>query len=193
MEHTLNQRHIKPLNYNYPAELEKFYGRKLWTTTVGQLKQQKLPIFVKPLEEKVVKGTVLHSWSDAEEYWNLDSNDIVLCSEVVTIESEWRCFVYYGKILGIQFYYGNQETLYDESVIKEAIHLYKDMPASCSLDFGVTNDGRTILIEMNDGFAIGCYGLPDVLYARFLNARWAELNDIEDTLIFEVCKGVVVE
>ncbi len=28
-----------------------------------------------------------------------------------------------------------------------------------SMDFGLTDDGRTLLIEVNDGYSIGCYGL----------------------------------
>ena len=47
-------------------------------------------------------------------------------------------------------------------------------------NFGKTDDGRTLLIEMNDGFAIGCYGLDDTLYAKFLAARWAELTGTKD-------------
>ncbi len=32
----------------------------------------------------------------------------ILCSEVVNFISEWRCFVRYGKIVGIRFYYGDE-------------------------------------------------------------------------------------
>lgn len=56
------------------------------------------------------------------------------------------------------------------------------MPAGCALDFGVTEDGRTLLIEMNDGYSLGFYGLEPALYARVLAARWAELNGTEDVL-----------
>lgn len=47
------------------------------------------------------------------------------------------------------------------------------------------NDGRTLLIEMNDGLALGYCGLPDEEYAKLLMARWAELNDTKDP--FEEC------
>ena len=64
--------------------------------------------------------------------------------------------------------------------MKNAVSEYIDIPAACSLDFGVTDDGRTLLIEMNDGFAIGCYGLPDEQYAKFLTARWTEMVQVDD-------------
>lgn len=65
-------------------------------------------------------------------------------------------------------------------IIENAINDFKDIPAGCSLDFGVTNDGRTLLIEMNDGMALGSYGLSDIAYALLLIARWCELINIED-------------
>ncbi len=48
-------------------------------------------------------------------------------------------------------------------------------PHAYSLDWGVTDDGRTLLVEMNEGYALGHYGLPPVSYARFLAARWHQI------------------
>ncbi len=182
MEHVLRQNSIMPDNYNYPEILAKYRGRKIWSTKLKDLKKEKLPIFIKPLEEKSAKGVVVHSWKDANEYERLDSEAEIMCSEVVNFVSEWRCFVRYGKILGIQFYNGNKEAEYNMLVIKEAVESYKEIPAGCSLDFGVTDDGRTLLVEMNDGFALGSYGLSEEKYAKLLLARWAELNNIKDIL-----------
>ena len=88
----------------------------------------------------------------------------------------------YGKIVGIQFYYGDRDAVYDRETIDTAVRAYPNMPADCALDFGVTEDGRTLLIEMNDGYSLGFYGLEPALYARVLAARWAELNGTEDAL-----------
>lgn len=93
---------------------------------------------------------------------------------------EGMYFVRYGKISGIQIYFGDKDAECDRSVIENAVRDYKDIPAGCSLDFGVTDDGRTLLIEMNDGLALGCYGLPDEEYAKLPMARWAELNGTKD-------------
>ena len=74
----------------------------------------------------------------------------------------------------------NPEIEYDRKVIDAAVKAFPNMPAGCALDFGVTDDGRTLLIEMNDGYSLGTYGLEATLYARLLTARWAELNGTED-------------
>ena len=60
------------------------------------------------------------------------------------------------------------------------ISCYYDIPAGCAIDIGVTPDGRTLLVEINDGFALGCYGAEPVQYAKLLSARWCELVGIHD-------------
>ena len=68
----------------------------------------------------------------------------------------------------------------NDEVIKQAVQDYKTAPAGYSLDFGVTDTGRTLLIEVNDGYALGSYGLFYIDYAKLLSARWAELTGTKD-------------
>jgi len=69
------------------------------------------------------------------------------------------------------------------AIVNAAVNDYIDIPAACSLDFGITDYGRTLLVEINDGFSIGAYGLDEELYAKFLMARWAEIIGIDDPFI----------
>ena len=126
---------------------------------------------------------MVETWDDLQDYALLDPDTEVYCSEVVDFVSEWRCFLLYGRVIGIQYYYGNQDAHYDRAIIDAAVSAFPNMPAGCALDFGVTSDGRTLLIEMNDGYSLGTYGLEDTLYARLLSARWAELNHTRDALM----------
>lgn len=48
----------------------------------------------------------------------------------------------------------------------------------------MTGDGRTLLVEINDGYSLGCYGLQHNLYAQPLSVRWAELVGTEDECNF---------
>lgn len=180
MEHIFTQMEIKLPNYNYPEDLGEYLGRNIREIRVKDLKQEAFPIFIKPLMEKAAKGIVVTTCDDLSEYERMDPETELLCSDVIKFDSEWRCFIRYGNLLGIQFYYGDKEREPDISVVKSAIHDYNNAPAAYSLDFGVTDDGRTLLVEMNDGFSIGCYGLQDELYAKFLMTRWAELTGQED-------------
>ena len=56
-----------------------------------------------------------------------------------------------------------------------AIAEYEDAPAGYSIDFGITDDNRTLLIECNDGWSLGNYGLEPSKYCRLLGKRWHEL------------------
>jgi len=123
---------------------------------------------------------VIETIADLENYEIKDSEAEVYCSEVVNFVSEWRCFLLYRQIVGIKYYYGDPDIDVDTDVILAAVKQYSNIPAGCALDFGVTDDGRTLLIEMNDGYSLGVYGLKDVLYARLLSARWAELSGTKD-------------
>jgi len=52
----------------------------------------------------------------------------------------------------------------------------KKAPNAYCLDWGVLQDGRTVLVEMNEGYAFGHYGLNPISYARMLSARWFEMT-----------------
>ena len=43
-----------------------------------------------------------------------------------------------------------------------------------------------IVNEVNDGYALGCYGLLYINYAKLLSARWAQLTQTEDECAFDI-------
>ena len=47
----------------------------------------------------------------------------------------------------------------------------------------MTNEGKTVLIEINDGFSLGNYGMKSYEYARFLEARWDELVAAKEQIV----------
>lgn len=178
--HALNQRGISFGHRDYPVELNSFLGRQIKQIQLKDLRNEALPVFIKPVEEKTAPGIVVNSWADLWEYERLGQDTEIYCSEIVHFVSEWRCFLLYRHIVGIHFYYGDPNTECDWDIITSAVKAFPNMPSGCALDFGVTDDGHTLLIEMNDGFSLGTYGLDATLYARLLTARWAELNGTED-------------
>ena len=178
----LNERGIESGHHDYPPELTDFRGRNIRQIKLKDIRHETLPVFIKPVEEKTAPGIGVNTWADLEDYKQLDLETEIYCSEVVNFISEWRCFLLYSKVISICFYYGDKTAECDRSVIDSAVKAYSSMPAGCAMDFGVTDDGRTLLIEVNDGFSLGTYGLEETLYARLLTARWAELNGTEDIL-----------
>ena len=177
----LNEKGIFPTNYNYPDRYKKYYGRRIFKAKLSELKEEMFPLFVKPLEEKTAPGIVFNSHKYFNtEYDNIKPDSELLCSEVVNFLSEWRCFIRYNRIEYIRFYRGNSNIQPDYSIVEEVLGVSKDMPAAYTLDFGITEDGRTLIVEMNDGYSIGCYGLDEIKYAKFLTARWTDMHDTSD-------------
>lgn len=80
-----------------------------------------------------------------------------------------------GELKGIKHYMGNIRIFPDCTVIDAAIKDYANAPAGYSIDFGITAGGRTVLIECNDGWSLGNYGLNDVTYSTLLAKRWLQL------------------
>lgn len=179
---------------NIPEALSKdcFVGRLIWTTWLGwyrkmneRLKTDKLisglvdpyPVFVKPAgRAKEFVAGVVRSEKDLDLFFHdLPNETRLFCSEVVDFVSEYRVFVCEGRVLGIKHYLGDFFTFPDTELIKAMVDDYRGAPAGYSLDVGVLQDGRTVLVECNDGWSLGNYGLDPNLYVRLLVARWREL------------------
>lgn len=105
---------------------------------------------------------------------------------MVDFVSEYRCFVKYGEILDVRRYRGDWSKAPSREVVERAIAAYASAPAGYAADFGVTSDGRTLLVEVNDGYSLGPYGLWPELYAQLLSARWAQMVGIDDPCDFGV-------
>ena len=67
MGSVFDQLGIVPNSYDYPEELTDYLGRKINTIRLKDLQKQELSVFIKPVEEKAAKGTVVNTLDDAEE------------------------------------------------------------------------------------------------------------------------------
>lgn len=167
---------VPPLDY--PEELKPFLGRKIWKSTLFTITSHSelWHVFVKPVTDvKRFRGTVLDKSDDLVKLGGgLDDID-VWCSEKVNFLSEWRLWVLNGKIAGLNFYRGRWDVFPDTDILKEAVRAYRSAPSAYALDFGVTDENKTLLIEVSDGYALSSFGLNPELYVRILQTRWEEL------------------
>ena len=169
-------------DYDYPDELINFLGRRIWTDTLTGIlaKPEKWPVFVKPSRNKEFMGFVLRAENDVPRLRQAKLDDTVLCSELVSFSREWRVFIRYGRIVDVRPYRGDWHIQYNADAIEHAVSIFRSAPAGYAMDFGVTEKGQTLLVEVNDGFALGSYGVDPVEYAKLLSARWCELVGIHD-------------
>jgi hypothetical protein len=174
-----------PPPLNLPLPLLGFAGRRVWETTLGAVRLsfrsgQGAPVFVKPLAEtKSFPGCVVTGEGKLGGLQHLADDLGVQAAEPVAFVSEWRYFVHHGTVAGLAHYRGEWSVVPDSDTVRRAVAAYSRGPAAYSLDFGVTADGRSLLVEANDAFALGAYGLDAVAYARMLEDRWLELVGVE--------------
>lgn len=155
---------------NYPKELEKYLGRRIWKSTMNEIASTPAAwsVFVKSVEGKRLSGRVIASIHDLVSCGCCEDDYEVLCSEPVDFVAEWRVFVRYGKILDVRPYKGDWRVYYDPSIIEDTIKDYVTAPHAYGIDFGVTSNGKTLLVEVNEGYALGCYGLFPLFMPNFL-------------------------
>lgn len=160
--------------------------------SVGEITERDLPLFVKPLNEKELSGVVANDMADLVEHASRGDDYRAYCSDPVDFASECRLSIRRGSLVGARHYRGDPHVWPDVDVVNNIIKTYAadpDAPAGCSIDLGVTPGGKTLLVEVNDGYSLGCYGLDSAVYALLLAARWAELVGVEDALADLDSKG----
>jgi len=170
-----------PLLASVPSSLAVFAGRKIWRSALIDARravERGEGIFIKPLPEqlKLFSGQPLRQFADLLQTAHLPDDTLVECSELTPFVSEYRTFVVHGEIVGLRHYNGNPLIFPDAACIRAAIAAYQDAPSGYALDVGVCEHGRTLLVEVNDGYAVGSYGLSPLTYAALIDARWAELR-----------------
>ena len=157
----------------------------VWEGPAGEMERMPLrearmintrKMFVKPVKQKLFTGFVCEGtfndqirmgpYSETEECW---------VSDAVNFVTEYRCFVLRGDVLSARWYKGDWGVAIDRKRVLEAVEAWKGAPSAYTLDFGATDDGQTLLVEVNDGFSMGTYGLQPALYAAMLEARWQEM------------------
>lgn len=184
----LNNMGIKvPAELNYPIELTEYLGRKVWKNRISEiLEKDQYPLFIKPFDNKIFDGLVIKNKIDLYQLISKVQIDIkemeILCAEVKNFVAEYRCFIKNKKIIDVRKYKGIWNAFIDPKLLNEMIEKYTTSPVAYTLDLGVTDDCKTLLIEANDAYSIGHFGLDHIEYAKFLYARWCELTNVPNFL-----------
>jgi hypothetical protein len=163
---------LMPKPINVPEVLFNRANRKIFNGTESDLKGR---MFVKSNDR--IKGTS-GIWNEGEGGGLPVGN--YQFSEVISIDSEWRAFVYRGKLVGLQNYCGEFTVFPDVWQIKRIIDQYefqKSAPIAYTLDVGVNSSG-TFVIEVHDFFSCGLYGFADypILPQMFYRWFWEYIN-----------------
>lgn len=195
VEYCLAKFGIVPKNIDYPEILQPYMGRKIWTDTINNINThpELWGCFVKPVKDKAFVGRVINSPKDLVGCGKHDENYEVLCTDAVEFIFECRGFIYYDELIDLRPYKGDWKNmkLMDTDLIEKAVKefaTWDERPMACSLDWGVTKDGKTVLVEMNSAYALGCYGLYSLQYAKMISACISQLSNTKDECNFSKIK-----
>jgi hypothetical protein len=94
-----------------------------------------------------------------------------MISDLIDIDSEWRAFIYKGKLVGLNNYSGEFTVFPDVSTIQKMISAFKTQPIAFTLDVGI-NAAGTFIIEAHDFFSCGLYGFSDARILPYMFADW---------------------
>lgn len=170
---------------DYPPELEAFYGRQLMVTSwhdlntlIGGTWFVKRP-FKSAFQPCIYRFPWRPTGGDDDDAdladhnaLHLDDDERLLASEPVNFVAEWRAFVVCHKVVDVRQYRGDWRAHFDRFIVSAAADAFRHPSLSYAIDFGLTDDGRTLVVETNSGRSLGAYGLMPDLYATLLASGW---------------------
>jgi ATP-grasp domain-containing protein len=162
----LREHHNKyPLPINVPEKLFRYAKRNIFNGNEEAF-WGKGEMYVK--SNSIIKYSI-NGLIDSNKY-DLPVGDYQF-SEIIDVQSEYRCFIFKNKLVGIQNYSGDFTIFPDVNVIKNMIIDYKDSPVAYTLDVGI-NESGTFVIEVHDFFSCGLYGFSDHRILPFMFSQW---------------------
>lgn len=172
--------HIKPILI--PAELNKFTYRMVTvvpndTKVINPLFEKCPDLFIKSADVcKWDLTDIYNQYSFSALQYSFSANKLFV-SEKVDIESEWRIFVFNGKIQKIANYSGDEWIIPNKETVKDMIATYKNCPPAYTLYVAVLKNGETAIIEVHNFISCGLYGFESSRIPIMLGRAWKyELN-----------------
>ncbi len=168
-----------PMNSNRPCEiitLKEAHDR------VAKCEK----IFIKPVEIKLFTGLVLDGFSYSCLN-DLPDDTKVMAYEPFTskILSEWRIYVHKGEIVDARNYSGDFMNIPLHLWVQDRVDSLIDFPCAYTIDVGLIDERfefnnmswqeKPVVIEYNDFWSLGNYGVPNDLYLKLLSDRYFEI------------------
>jgi len=168
-----------PEPIDYPECLRDALCRRITLKPLGEVRPGQ---WIKPYKTKAWDAKIV-TLQDMQE--GRDLTELVWETQPIPSEhwvAEWRVYVVEGRIVGEGRYDDGPDDFaaFDADLVQTWVDIYTasgEAPAGYALDVARLSDGRTILVEVTDGWAIGIYKgtCSPVDYARLLAVRWGEI------------------
>lgn len=174
-----------PESLGYPEELKSFYGRNITQVSFRNFEESfkdDQSYFIKPLRNKLFEARIVSSIADLKVLKSsIEDSTMIYVSDVVSFKSEYRFYIFRNEIVDFfKYYVSDWKDSFELNldVVEDIFRILKSlkMPVFYSLDVGTDSLGRTLIVELNDGYALGNYGLAPLKYTQMSMERWEEIN-----------------
>ena len=150
------------------------------TNTLGEIKElAKLghKYFIKPFDIKLFTGFVIDQMQHTSIQDIPDDTPVMVYKPFkYPIESEWRCYIMNHRVEFIGNYSGDFLVSVNGPYLQNIINENRSgFPSAYTIDIGVLSNGENVVVEYNDMWAIGNYGVPNDIYLRMLKTRYFEI------------------
>lgn len=143
------------------------------------------PVFIKPVHIKKFTGTIIDEYNYTQYKHHYPETEIIV-QDIINFESEWRCYIFRNKFVDIKHYSGDLfvDMRILESHLEDTLSVIQDdeedFPETFVIDLGLYKTGilsttNCTVVEFNDMWAIGNYGVPNDLYVRMLKDRYFDI------------------
>jgi len=163
-------------NVGVPENTNRFYEtitlEQAWDRAAADEK-----IFIKPLQIKLFTGFVL----DKMQYGclnGLSRETLVMAYKPFEhkIVSEWRLYIHNHQIVDSRNYSGDFKISPSYVQATKIVDKQRQSwPKAYTMDVGILENGEDVIIEYNDMWAIGNYGIPNDIYVRMLQDRYFQI------------------
>lgn len=170
-----------PAPIDYPKEIVEagLCGRTILKMplheAIKKFESTEIPLFIKPVTTKLFDGILVSKKEDLNFFGTISTNPDAYVSEKIDILSEYRIYVHNGKMVHSCCYEGDFRLAPDYVYVYNMITAYKSAPVAYTIDIAILDDDRNVLMEFNDFWAIGSYGLKSWDYAQMLADRYEEI------------------
>jgi hypothetical protein len=138
------------------------------------------PYFIKSKELKKGNGEVITKYKDLHYYLEINNTlkdtDIMYYNPIIRdYISEWRIYIKENKILKVCNYMGNP-TLFPVNFVNHIVSNYDIKPIAYSIDIGFDSISELWnIIEVNDFYSLGNYGLNELDYLDCTTSRYHQI------------------
>ncbi len=170
----------EPAPLDFPDALREFLGRRVQRLACYALAPD--GAWVKPVR---TKAWAAHRKGIDPTPEDLDPTGEVWASQPLQLQAEWRVYVLDTQVVGVGRYDDGEDALdarqNQAQVWAQQLARFwaarEVTPAAYALDVACTQDGRWVLVEVTDAWAMGYYrgSCTEQNYLRMLLRRWEDL------------------